>query len=173
MSDTAEIATPGGAPPRAPNRVRVEWAGEHRFDAGREGGPVVRLDGSAATGPSPVDALLSAFGACTAVDVVDILAKRRTPVERLGVNVIGTRVTSIPRRLEHVLREYDVAGAGIERVHAERAVELAVTKYCSVRDSLDPEIEVEWTVVLNGEPGMLINRAPSARRPAQGIAPRA
>jgi putative redox protein len=29
-------------------------------------------------------------------------------------------------------------------------VELSVTKYCSVRDSLDPAIPVTWSVVLNG-----------------------
>ena len=149
--------------PRPPNRVHVAWAGDERFDTGRPGGPTARIDGTGATGQSPVDALLSALAACTGIDVVQILAKRRTPVERLDVDVRGTRVTTTPRRLEHVLLEYDVAGAGIERAHAERAVELAITKYCSVRDSLAPDIEIEWTVVLNGEAGMLINRAPATR----------
>jgi putative redox protein len=148
------------------NRVRVTWVGEHCFDAGRPDGPVARIDASAKTGQSPVDALLSALGTCSAVDVVDILAKRRTPVSRLEVNVAGTRVTTIPRRLEHVLLEFQIDGEGIDRVHAERAVALAVAKYCSVRDSLAPDIEIEWTVVLNGEPGMLINRAPAAGRSA-------
>lgn len=163
MSDAREAAA---APPpaRSPARVHVEWAGEHRFDAGRPGGAALRLDGTGATGQSPVDAVLSALAACTGIDVVDILAKRRTPVARFGINVTGTRVTTIPRRIEHVLLEYDIAGEGIERVHAERAVELAITKYCSVRDSLAPDIEIEWTVVLNGEPGMLINRAPKVVR---------
>ena len=31
-----------------------------------------------------------------------------------------------------------------------RAVELAVTKYCSVRDSIDPAIPVTWSVIVNG-----------------------
>ena len=162
MSEAPEPSAPPAAKP--PSRVHVEWAGEHRFDAGRPGGPTLRLDGSGATGQSPVDAVFSALASCTGVDVVDILAKRRTPVERLGINVTGTRVTTIPRRIEHVLLEYDIAGAGIERTHAERAVELAITKYCSVRDSLAADIEIEWTVVLNGEPGMLINRAPRVVR---------
>jgi putative redox protein len=35
-------------------------------------------------------------------------------------------------------------------VHAERAIELAVTKYCSVRDSLDPNMPVTWSLELNG-----------------------
>lgn len=150
--------------PKPPARVHVAWAGEHLFDAGRPGGPTLRLDGSGKAAQNPVEALLSALAACTGVDIVDILAKRRTPVERLEVNVTGARATTIPRRLEQVLLEYDVAGAGIERSHAERAVELAITKYCSVRDSLARDIEIEWTLVLNGEPGMLINRAPEVGR---------
>ena len=150
--------------PRPPNRVHVAWAGGQRFDAGRPGGPTARIDGTGATGQSPVDALLASLAACTGIDVVEILAKRRTPVERVEVSVTGTRVTTTPRRLEHVLLEFDVGGAGIERVHAERAVELAITKYCSVRDSLAPDVEIEWTMALNGEPGMLINRAPATGR---------
>ena len=135
---------------RPDNRVQLTWAGDHRFDAGRPGGPQVRIDASAKTGPSPVDALLIALGACTSVDVVDILAKRRTPVEALSIEVQGERKESVPRRVVKAHLVYRIDGAGIERAQAERAVELAVTKYCSVRDSLDPAIPVTWSVVLNG-----------------------
>jgi putative redox protein len=136
---------PGGRPPA---RVHVAWAGEHRFDAGRPGGPTLHLDGSGKTAQSMVDAVLSALGACTAVDVVDILAKRRTPLASLAVDVTGERFEGTPGRLTRIHLAYTMAGAGVERAHAERAVELAVTKYCSVRDSLDPAIPVTWAVVL-------------------------
>jgi putative redox protein len=135
---------------RPDNLVHLDWAGEHRFDAGRPGGPQVRIDASAQTGPGPVDAMLIGLGACTGVDVVDILAKRRTPVETFSIEVQGERRETAPRRVVKAHLVYRIDGAGIERVHAERAVELAVTKYCSVRDSLDPEIPVTWSVVVNG-----------------------
>lgn len=134
-----------------PSRVNMKWAGDHNFDVGRPGRPTVRIDGDGMTGPSPVDGLLGALAACVAVDIVDILAKRRTPVESLEIDVVGQRVDTIPRRLEHVTLNVRVGGAGIERVHAERAVELAVTKYCSVRDSLRPDVPVEWTIELASE----------------------
>jgi putative redox protein len=140
---------------RAPARVQVAWAGDRRFDAGRPGGPTLRLDGSGETGQSPVDAVLSALAACTGVDVVDILAKRRTPVESLEIAVTGQRFAGTPGRLTHVTLEYTLSGEGIERGHAERAIELAITKYCSVRDSLSPEIGIEWTLTVNGEAGRL------------------
>jgi putative redox protein len=135
---------------RPDNLVQLAWAGEHRFDAGRPGGPPIRIDASAQTGPSPVDSLLIGLGSCTGVDVVDILAKRRTPVESFSVEVQVERRTDVPRRVVKAHIVYRIDGAGIERTHAERAVELAVTKYCSVRDSLDPAIPVTWSVIING-----------------------
>ena len=137
------------APGKPPARVTVEWAGERRFDARRAaGGPAIRLDGSGVTGPSPVDGLVSSLAACTAVDVVDILAKRRTPAESLTIDAEAERFAGTPGKLTRVHLTYRLRGAGIERVHAERAIELAVTKYCSVRDSLDPAIPIEWTLEL-------------------------
>jgi putative redox protein len=143
-----------------PVAVQIVWAGEGRFDAGREatsreGGPdespQIRLDSSAHTGPSPFDALLCALGSCAAVDVVDILAKRRTPVESLRVNVRAERVDGTPRRLARATLEFSITGAGIERVHAERAIDLAVNKYCSVRDSLRPDAPIDGSLTLAGE----------------------
>jgi putative redox protein len=136
-----------------PSRMYVKWTGDHKFDAGLEGRPAVRLDSDGVTGPSPMDGLLGALAACAGVDVVDILAKRRTPVESLDVEVVGRRVDTIPRRLEHVTLNFRIGGPGIERIHAERAVDLAVNKYCSVRDSLRPDVPVEWIVELESEKG--------------------
>lgn len=145
-----ERAGAGAAAPSAPapNRVVVTWAGDHRFDTGRPGGPVARIDADTVTGQSPVDALLTALGTCTAVDVVDILRKRRTPVSALRVDVVAWRVNTTPRRLSSALLRYHITGSGIEREQALRAIELAVTKYCSVRDSLREDIDVKWELEL-------------------------
>ena len=141
------------------NRVQVTWVGGERFDAGRPGGPMARFDGTAATGQSPVDALLSALGSCASIDVVEILAKRRTPVSHLDVSAVGERVSTHPRRFDRIMLEFRIDGEGIERVHAERAIDLAITRYCSVRESLSGRIAIEWTLALNGDPGILINTA--------------
>ncbi len=141
----------GRAEVSEPQRVVAKWVGDHNFDAGRPGRPAARFDGDGRTGPSPVDGLLASLATCSAVDVVDILAKRRTPVESLEVEVVAERVDTIPRHLKHVTLNFRIGGAGIERVHAERAVELSVTKYCSVRSSLRPDLPVEWTIDLASE----------------------
>jgi putative redox protein len=132
-----------------PSRVLVNWKSERIFEAGREGRPAVILDGDGIAAPSPPDALLASLASCVSVDVVDILAKRRTPVEKYSVEALGERVDSIPRRFKHITLNISITGAGIERGPAEHAIDLAVTKYCSVRDSLAPDIPVVWNLSLN------------------------
>ena len=138
---------------KPPSRVQVEWQGGRRFDAGRPGGPTLRLDGTGETGQSPVDAVLSGLAACVSIDVVEILAKRRTPVERLDITVVGERADGTPRRLVAIELSFALDGAGIDREQAVRAIDLSINKYCSVRDSLARDITIAWTLVLNGEPG--------------------
>lgn len=142
-------AAPAAVAGRPPNHIVVRWRGDEEFESGRPGDPTLRVDGHGKVAQSPVDVLLTALASCSSIDVVGILAKRRTPVKALEVDVVGERANDrVPRKLRRILLTFHITGAGIEREHAERAVELAVTKYCSVRDSLDPAIPVEWRVEL-------------------------
>ena len=126
--------------------IVVAWTGGAEFDASRERGPHIHIDGHAQQGPSPVDALLGSLAACAATDVVTILEKQRTPPTRLEVRVESTRVNETPRRLASVVLHFAITGQGVVQAKAERAVELAISKYCSVRSSLSPDISVTWTV---------------------------
>ena len=133
----------------APSRLLVNWKSDRIFEAGREGRPSITLDGDGFQAPTPPEALLAALASCVSVDVVDILAKRRTPVEQYSVEILGERVDSIPRRFKHITMNISITGQGIERAPAEHAIDLAVNKYCSVRDSLDPSIPIVWNLSIN------------------------
>lgn len=147
LKDTTAMPVVG----KPPAKVQVTWSGDHVFEGVRSsGGPAITMDSSGKQGPSPVDTLLCALAGCTGVDVVDILTKRRTPMSALSVDVVGERFAGTPGRLTKIELVYHIIGAGVERVHAERAIELAVTKYCSVRDSLDPNLPITWKLELNG-----------------------
>ena len=135
---------------KPPVHIVMQWAGENRFDAGRPGRPTIRIDGGSATGPGPIDTLLSALAACTSEDVLGILAKRKTPVGALRVEGTGVRANAIPARVVSIDLTYHIDGPGIEADQAQRAVQLAVEKYCSVRNTLDPAMPVTCHVVLNG-----------------------
>ncbi len=137
-------------PPRtiAHAPIDVHWVGGSKFDAGRPDGPRVRIDGDAQTGPSPFDMLLAAIASCASVDVVTILEKQRTPVQVLNVRVEANRVDSTPRHLASAVLHFSIVAPGTTVAKATRAIELSVTKYCSVRASLIAEASVTWTLEL-------------------------
>jgi putative redox protein len=129
----------------------VHWVSGLTFDAGRAQGPKVRIDGDAESAPGPFDVLLAAIATCASVDVVTILQKQRTPVEALSVRVEATRVESTPRRLASAALYFSITAPGTTIAKATRAVELSVTRYCSVRSSLIADAAVTWTVELQGK----------------------
>ena len=148
MSVTREYQAAGK---KRVNHIVARWVEGEAFDAGQalDGQPVVRIDGMRKTGPGPVDMLLSALATCSAIDVVSILAKRRTPVASLEIDVRGERAQAVPAKVTAIAIIYRITGDGIDRESAEMAIDLALNKYCSVRDTLDPSIPIEWTLVLN------------------------
>ena len=105
-----------------------------------------------------MDALVSALATCIGIDVVDILGKRRTPAERLIVDAHAERRAEHPRRVERVRMDFVMDGAGIEILHAERAVALAIEKYCSVAATLATDVVIETSVVVNGVAGDLVRQ---------------
>ena len=131
---TADLTLTGG-----PMRFEVALGSGHS---------IVFDDGEGDTGVRPAELVVAALAGCTAVDVVDILKKRRTEPTALDMVITAQRADGTPRRLVKVHLAYRITGGGVERDHALRAIELAVTKYCSVRDSLDPELPVTWSLEL-------------------------
>ena len=128
--------------------IEVQWFSGQTFEAGRAQGPKIRIDGDGQTAPSPFDVLLAAIATCAAVDVVTILEKQRTPIHALGIRVESNRVESIPRRLASAVLHFRISAPGTTIDKATRAVELSVTKYCSVRSSLIADASVSWQVEL-------------------------
>jgi putative redox protein len=147
------------APAKPVATIRAVWQGEHRFDTGHASNPTVRIDSSGATGLRPTEALLSALATCSAIDVVDILAKRRTPLSALEVEVAGERNPTPPRRFLAIDLTFHLTGAAVDRTHAERAVALSLERYCSVASSLARDIVISTVVVLNGERGERVQAA--------------
>lgn len=136
---------PEGVPAGYP--IEVVWEGGKRYRGGPAGGPTVVLDGDRESSASPVDGMLVALAACSAIDVVEILTKRRTPPSRLSVRVDFSRAPTPPRRLTDARLTFSVATAS-ERPHVERAIELSFEKYCSVSASLAPDTRLSWALEL-------------------------
>jgi len=131
-------------------RVEVRWEGEMRYLGSGERGGGLSLDGHGKSAASPVEALVMALAACSAVDVVDILEKRRTPVRSLSVAAEFERALTYPRRLVSVEMGFEVA-TDSRREHVERAINLSLEKYCSVAASLAPDTSITWKLTLAEE----------------------
>ena len=98
--------------------------------------------GGAAGAPTPMEMVLMALGSCSAVDVVQILAKQRTPVESLRVELSAERREEHPRIFTRIHVEYVVRGEGIKEAALERAITLSEEKYCSVSAMLRGSVEI-------------------------------
>ena len=83
-------------------------------------------------GSTPKELLLMALAGCTASDVVPILKKRRTQLQKLEINVKGNEREEHPRIFTDIHVEYVFYGEDLKSEDIERAIELSTTKYCSV-----------------------------------------
>jgi putative redox protein len=85
------------------------------------------------------------------MDVLHILRKQRQPIEHLSIRVLGTRADAVPapfKRIELAFHARAAHAAVIDDHKLQRAVQLAVEKYCSVAATLDPQVLVTWTAQL-------------------------
>ena len=129
--------------------VTVDWTEGMRFEARTESGAVTALDGEGRLSPSPVESLLAALGGCMGIDVVEILRKGRAEPEELVVGVRGERRGEDPRSFRRIELTFRIRG-DVPRAKAERAVELSLETYCSVYHTLDPSIDVETRLEIEG-----------------------
>ena len=78
------------------------------------------------------------------MDVLHILRKQREPLEKLDIALEGVRADAVPAPFTRIELVF-VAHGDVDPHKLERAVGLAVDKYCSVRASLLPSVEVVWS----------------------------
>ena|ERR1017187_9353671 len=131
-----------------------EWKHDDVFEGIAENGNTIQFDADSAhaRGPSPLEAVLMALCACTSVDVISILKKKRQELTGLRVSAAATRAETPPRIFTHIKLTYAVRGK-LNRKAVEDAVALSKNKYCSVSKMLEKAAEIDYEIVYpNGEP---------------------
>ena len=123
--------------------VTISWEGDMRFRARSEDGHELAFDGTREVAASPTEGLLACLGACMAIDVVDILKKGRQDVDRCDVELKGERRKDPPRRFTRIGMEFRLVGKELSRARIERAIDLSRSTYCSVWNTLAPDVELE------------------------------
>jgi putative redox protein len=123
--------------------VKLNWDGGLRFTGVNAGGIETAIDGDRKSGASPVELLLEALGACVSVDVVLILQKMRAPASKFEVTLEADRHQTEPRYLTNARMSFDVWGEGVAPDKLVRAINLSISKYCSVYHSLRDDLKLQ------------------------------
>jgi putative redox protein len=131
------------------HNVRLEQIGTAAFEATASGGGSLIIDGAPdiggeGRGMRPMEVLLAAAASCSAMDVLHILRQQRQPLEHVAIDIQGVRADATPAPYKRLELTFTIRGA-VEEPKLQRAVKLAVEKYCSVVASLAPDIEVRWS----------------------------
>lgn len=133
----------------------VTLAGERlRFEAVVGSGHTIVLDDGGDTGARPAELLGAALGACTAMDVISILRKKRQEVTRYEVLSDGTQMDGHPNAFTRIDVTHVLEGPDLDVEAVRRAIELSATKYCAVGATLSSGItEIHHSYVVRSGSG--------------------
>ena len=90
----------------------------------------------------PMELILTALGGCSGSDIVEILRKKRQTVESFSIQLSGERVEEHPRVYKSIHMKFIFRGKKIDPAAVERAIELSLTKYCSVHGMLSKAVAI-------------------------------
>jgi len=127
-------------------------SGDYGFEAKDENGHIVKMDsnpqsGGLDFGVRPMQMLLMGLAGCSAIDVISILKKQRQDVKDYKMIVNGDREAGKePSLWQDINIEFHIYG-DIDLDKAQKAVDLSVTKYCSVAATLEKAgAEIKYSV---------------------------
>lgn len=114
------------------------------FDGKMDTGESLHLDGTGKA-LSPMQAVLLSVGACSSVDVVEIMRKARQGIASCECKLEAQRAAEPPRVFTHIHAHYVVSGSNVSEKHLARAVALSSEKYCSVMLMLNQKVDITCT----------------------------
>src|SRR5512136_3024283 len=93
-------------------------------------------------GVKPSDMLLIALASCTAADVVEILSKKRMPLDAMEIITTGEQDADPPWTFRKIHLKYRLGGRGLTDKAVEQAIQLSGEKYCSVAATVRATAEI-------------------------------
>lgn len=96
-------------------------------------------------GMRPMQLLLVAAGSCSSIDIISILKKMKQDLKDLQVEVSGEREADVvPSLFTDIHIHFKLTG-NLDESKVKRAVELSMTKYCSVVKTLEKTAKVTFS----------------------------
>jgi putative redox protein len=127
-------------------KASVKWIGEQKFVATGPSGHAVAIDSDRESNkaPGPMEMVLMALGACTATDIVIVLAKKRQKLVSLEVVCTGERAKEPPAVWTKIEILYRLRGT-LDETAVKHAIQLSEEKYCSVSAMLQKTAKITWS----------------------------
>ncbi|HYB07292.1 MAG TPA: OsmC family protein [Nitrososphaerales archaeon] len=125
--------------------AEVDWSGGDMFVGSDTTGHSVVYDSTdgVARGISPMRALLTSLGACTGMDIVAILGKRRQKLKSLKILISGARPEhGLPKPWTSIHIKYVLSGESLEKKYVEEAIRDSTERFCSVGATLQPTAKI-------------------------------
>jgi putative redox protein len=114
-------------------RADIVVVGGSRFESSTgTGRSLVFGDEIAENEWSPVESIVAALAACSAMDVSSIATKKRQTIERYEVHAVGSQRDAYPQVLTEVTVTHEIWGPNLSEAAIRRSIELSATKYCPV-----------------------------------------
>lgn len=128
--------------------AKVTWTDNERFLAVSSSNHAIVVDaGADKSANGPMELVLIGLCSCTAVDVVNILTKKREPFTGVEVRAEGERASEAPKVYTEIKLVYRISGK-VSRKAAEDAVRLSEEKYCSVAGMLNKTAKITYEIEL-------------------------
>jgi putative redox protein len=103
-------------------------------------------------GVKPSDLLLIAVAACTAVDVVGILEKKRMPLTLLEITSSGEQDANPPWTFRKIHLHFKLSGKDLTEKSVGQAILLSHKKYCSVAATICATAEITTDFEILSQP---------------------
>jgi putative redox protein len=121
-------------------KATLTWSRDLVFVGTTPQGYELEFDADAQWGCKPTEALLMSLGGCMAIDIVSILKKMRMDISHFRIDIAGERNPDPPQYFREVEMVLHLAGRNLDSRRIDRAIALSRDKYCSVYNSLRPDL---------------------------------
>ncbi len=131
-------------------RTTLRWmSGRHFVGIDSSRHSVVLSGQKDGIGVKPSEMLLVALSACSSVDVVEILEKKRLTLSFMEVSATGEQDPEPPWTFRKIHLVYHLSGDGLTAKAVEQAISLSHEKYCSVAATLRgvAQITTEYVIL--------------------------
>lgn len=131
-------------------KVQIKNINDFHFEGTDANGKTVNMDApvngiGGENGIRPMQMLLMGLGGCSGIDVVSILKKQKQEFSDFSINIEAEREKDKEPALFTKIHAHFIFTGDLDPTKVERAVDLSITKYCSVARTLEKTAEITYS----------------------------